>query len=57
MGASVLVSLLLFVAPHDGTVVEEFLLQLALWMYADREANSLAMVAVLVVEVSELSME
>ena len=52
-----LVSLLLFVAPHDGTVVEEFLLQLALWMYADKEANSLAMVAVLDVEVSELLME
>ena len=57
MGASVLVSLLLFVAPHDGKEVEELLLQLALWMYADREANWLAMVAVLAVEVSELLME
>ena len=31
--------LLLFVAPHDGKVVEEWLLQLVSWMYADREAN------------------
>ena len=52
-----LVSLLLFVAPHDGKVVEELLLQLALWKYADREANSLAMVAVLAIEVSVLLME
>ena len=52
-----LVSLLLFVAPHDGKEVEELLLQLALWKYADREFDSLAMVAVLAIEVSVLLRE
>ena len=57
MAASVLVSLLLlFVAPHDGKVVEELLLQLVFWMYADdRVANLWAMVVMVAMEVSELS--
>ena len=33
-----LVSLLLFVAPHDGKEVEELLLQLALWKYMQKIA-------------------
>merc|ERR1712130_550864 len=41
------VSLLLFSAPPDSKVVEQMLLQLALWMYADREANLVWAVAVL----------
>jgi len=58
MGASVLDSLLLVsLAPHDGKVVEELLLQLALWMYADREANLWAMVVMLAIGVFELLME
>ena len=58
MGASVLVSLLLVsLAPHDGKVVEGLLLQLVLWKYADREANLWAMVAMLTIGVSELSVE
>ena len=48
MGAS----LLLFVAPPHSKVVEEMLLQLALWMYVDKEANLFS-----AIEVSELSVE
>ena len=51
MGASVLS----FVAPPDSKVVEEMLLQLALWMYVDKEANLLWAVAVMLV--SELLVE
>lgn len=40
-------SLLLFSAPPDSKVVEQLLLQLALWMYTDREANLVWAVAVL----------
>lgn len=47
-------SLSLFVAPRDGKVVEELLLQLALWKYAGREADLCAMVVMLAMEVSEL---
>ena len=49
--------LLVSLAPHDGKVVEGLLLQLVLWKYADREANLWAMVAMLTIGVSELSVE
>jgi len=51
MGASVLS----FVALPDSKVVEEMLVQLALWMYVDKEAMLLWAVAVMLV--SELSVE
>ena len=58
MGASVLVSVLLSVAPPDSKVIEEMLLQLALRMYVDREANLLwAMAVMLAKEVFVLSLE
>ena len=53
-----LVSVLLSVAPPDSKVVEEMLLQLALRMYVDREANLLwAMAVMLAKEVFVLSLE
>ena len=51
MGASVLS----FVAPPDSKVVEEMLLQLALWMYVDKGATLLWAEAVMLV--SELLVE
>ena len=58
MGATVLVSVLLSVAPPDSKVIEEMLLQLALRMYVDREANLLwAMAVMLAKEVFVLSLE
>ena len=53
-----LVSVLLSVAPPDSKVIEEMLLQLALRMYVDREANLLwAMAVMLAKEVFVLSLE